>query len=123
MLILHGSFLPEKNNEASRFVIWGECQGQSLYCSGEDAGRPGTSRSASRARGSAARTRDSVIRTPHSVLGTRSPALRRATSELRFRPHPFAATGEHLVDAISEWWTEAVVEEVSVVAHLPTVKN
>src|SRR5215467_1353512 len=110
MLILHGSFLPEKNSEASRFVIWGESLG-GVQPTDVRKREHGTSTSPFGERDS-----HSAPRTPHSVLRT-------PQSALRTRPHPFAATQELLVGAIREWWIEGNPAEVSVVAHLPTVKN
>src|SRR5215472_10676230 len=114
MLILHGSFLPEKNSQASRFVIWGESLG-------------GVQPTDVRKREHGTSTSPLAERESHSALGSPHSALRTPQSAHRTRPHPFAATQELLqellVGAIREWWIEGNPAEVSVVAHLPTVKN
>src|SRR5215831_16844632 len=109
MLILHGSFLPEKNSQASRFVIWGESLGGVPTDVRKREHGTSTSPLAERDSHSAPVSPHSVLRTPQSAHHT--------------RPHPFAATQELLVGAIRGWWIEANPADVSVVAHLPTVKN
>ena len=108
MLILHGSFLPEKNNEAAQFVIWGESRGE-LPPMEVRKGVRGAS------------TPDFAARDRGSTPVTST--LRRRNSAPLTPAHPFAATGERLVDAISGWWTGVKPAGISLLAHLPTVKN
>jgi len=113
MLVLHGSLLPEGDGQPSQFVVWGE----SIDPSWPPAALRGRRSRSDKSR-SAARAPEPSIR---AMRGARHSKAGAPKSALIDRLHPFAASHGDLIDAMDDLGAEATGEELTIVAHLPTI--